>query len=880
MAEEIKLLQEEIIDLTDSLVRLNRTVASTTESFGQQMNRVVKASQKGAQSIQQFTAATEEGTKTTKQNTQATKEATAATKINSITKEKETEATKLFTKEQQAAKDAIREFGEANRRTTNYMARLAEDQLEAAKQSSTLASYFQNLNRDSLEYQKRLILAQQVLGPLTKGLGEMGKALYEGKQGASVNNSALEGLGDAAEKLGTIVGKIVKWFTGYVIEANKLSDRLYKSYQDLSKVGITAQDGMMGLAESAQRLGLGLDEAGIENFGRLMKSAAVDLALMSGSAAQGRRDFTEFASEVVRGEAGRELMNLGMSVEQVNEGLASYAGLQARVGLAQNKTQAQLAAGATAYLKEMDMLTKLTGLQRQELEEGINKARAVEAFRAKVEDLRAQGREKEADQMEQYYAVLQKQAPKLAQGYAESAAGMIVSAEGRQFFQAIDSGANVVQGLSTGAMNATQALGATYKQAKLSEEQFRGLAMAMAAGDVIGSYTELADIAKRSGIDTEEAARLIREVQESQVKGPGGVAAQTDMRRAQMDTRDALQNMVLKGVQPATSAMAGFSQVVGKVTQALGGPAPKMGSAPGTVGVFGGGGGGGGGAAAPGGGGAGAYGGTGGKTFQGGVFGAVENFITQGKGFGSYGAGAGGAGAGSQSKILDFIGNIESRGNYNVLVGGKSKTDPPLTEMTVSQVLDFQSQMRAMGHESTAVGKYQILRNTLSEIMGKAGVGPDDKFDQGTQDKLAVALMKRRGLDQFQQGAITADQYADSLAKEWASLPMANGQSAYAGTGSNKSLVSRDEFVRAISAQTGGVFAGPKSGYAAMLHGNEAVVPLPDGKTIPVEMPNLDRNMQEQVSMMGAQLVALEELVRYMRDNNAINTKILQAANN
>ena len=200
--------------------------------------------------------------------------------------------------------------------------------------------------------------------------------------------------------------------------------------------------------------------------------------------------------------------------------------------------------------------------------------------------------------------------------------------------------------------------------------------------------------------------------------------------------------------------------------------------------------------------------------------------------------------------------------------------------MTVGQVLDFQSQMRAMGHESSAVGKYQIVRATLLDIMGKAGVGLTDRFDQGTQDKLAVALLKRRGLDQFQQGTLTADQYADNLAKEFASLPMANGQSAYAGTGSNKSLVSRDEFVRAISAQTGGVFAGPKSGYAAMLHGNEAVVPLPDGKTIPVEMPNLDRNMQEQVSMMGAQLIALEELVRYMRDNNAINTKILQAANN
>ena len=35
---------------------------------------------------------------------------------------------------------------------------------------------------------------------------------------------------------------------------------------------------------------------------------------------------------------------------------------------------------------------------------------------------------------------------------------------------------------------------------------------------------------------------------------------------------------------------------------------------------------------------------------------------------------------------------------------------------------------------------------------------------------------------------------------------------------------------------TGGVADGPNSGYAATLHGTEAVVPLPNGRSIPVEM--------------------------------------------
>ena len=34
----------------------------------------------------------------------------------------------------------------------------------------------------------------------------------------------------------------------------------------------------------------------------------------------------------------------------------------------------------------------------------------------------------------------------------------------------------------------------------------------------------------------------------------------------------------------------------------------------------------------------------------------------------------------------------------------------------------------------------------------------------------------------------------------------------------------------------GGVASGPKSGYPAILHGREAVVPLPNGRSIPVDM--------------------------------------------
>jgi hypothetical protein len=146
--------------------------------------------------------------------------------------------------------------------------------------------------------------------------------------------------------------------------------------------------------------------------------------------------------------------------------------------------------------------------------------------------------------------------------------------------------------------------------------------------------------------------------------------------------------------------------------------------------------------------------------------------------------------------------------------------------MTVAQVLSLQANMIAQGHESTAVGKYQIVRKTLLGIMNQAGVNLNDKFDKSTQDRLGLALLKNRGLDQYLDKKLSPNRFADNLAMEWASLPTSNGRSFYSGVGSNKALTSRDELVRNLpQAANGGVFSGPNSGYLVALHGREMVTP-------------------------------------------------------
>ena len=68
----------------------------------------------------------------------------------------------------------------------------------------------------------------------------------------------------------------------------------------------------------------------------------------------------------------------------------------------------------------------------------------------------------------------------------------------------------------------------------------------------------------------------------------------------------------------------------------------------------------------------------------------------------------------------------------------------------------------------------------------------------------------------------------------------------------------------------GGIVSGPKSGYGAMLHGTEAVVPLPDGRSIPVQTA--------ESGNFELQLDRLDTIISVMRDQVTATQKLLQYA--
>ena len=161
----------------------------------------------------------------------------------------------------------------------------------------------------------------------------------------------------------------------------------------------------------------------------------------------------------------------------------------------------------------------------------------------------------------------------------------------------------------------------------------------------------------------------------------------------------------------------------------------------------------------------------------------------------------------SAKPLLDLIARVESKGNYNAYFGNAGNTSIKFTEMSIADVLSWQEDFIAAGHPSSAVGRYQIISTTLKGLVQQLNIDTNQPFDEAMQDKMAIALLERRGATEYVNNQIDERQFAAELAKEWAALPRVVGdrpeQSYYAGDGLNRALVKVDEVLRAV----GGVSA-------------------------------------------------------------------------
>ncbi|EKF16940.1 membrane protein [Nitratireductor pacificus] len=162
--------------------------------------------------------------------------------------------------------------------------------------------------------------------------------------------------------------------------------------------------------------------------------------------------------------------------------------------------------------------------------------------------------------------------------------------------------------------------------------------------------------------------------------------------------------------------------------------------------------------------------------------------------------------------VLDLLGRSEGtdKGDgynetlgYGIMLDGRvSKgkgTDVVLTRMTLDQVDQMQTRMLKDPDNSrlnsSASGRYQIVRTTMRAIRTTLGLTGSERFDRDMQDRMACYLLGLRGIDKWLAGRLHIDTLLLNLSKEWASLPTPAGKGFYDG---QRASVSVDDVKRAL----------------------------------------------------------------------------------
>jgi len=259
---------------------------------------------------------------------------------------------------------------------------------------------------------------------------------------------------------------------------------------------------------------------------------------------------------------------------------------------------------------------------------------------------------------------------------------------------------------------------------------------------------------------------------------------------------------------------------------------------------------------------------------------SVDKAITEPVGAAAKGAAAGVPSQADINSILRLIAKVESK-DYSSAnpIGAGSNQINGLENKTIEELLKNSkgSQWTINGKPYSALGRYQFQPDTLREMLDSAGVALTDKFSDLIQDKLARALVNKQGFESYKSGQMSKEDLLHNLAKRWAGLPGGpDGKSLYSEN--NQAGMSWEAALGSF--KNGGISAGPKSGYRAMLHGTEAVVPLPGSRSIPVEFNNTSSVDRKQIELLEKQMTKLDEIIYQMQTANTTSYQMLRNSMN
>ena len=743
---------------------------------------------------------------------------------------------------------------------------------------------------------------------------KMTGAIKDGNTGMSVYNDTVraggEVMGQWAQKIPVVGGAFKKATdvgTEYTIQVNKQADALFQTFQQISRSGLA-----LGMDDTFKNLeAAGYTASEIKEYGTLLTQNSEVLANLSGTAADGAKQFADVAKAIHDDGTQTQLMQLGMNIKDVNSGTINYMKMRQLSGDTRVLTNEELKEGAVEYIKEQDRLTKLTGLNADEQNKQQERQLATQEYAAHrfqlEQKIKAGGAEGKAAETRLKKEIEMMNWAK-SQGNQELADTVTIAMSDAvttpAFKKAVLGLPTFVRDLQDSSKSAGDLKNSLAQDATKTASSMSDIATATgSASDIVGSIPGLVHMASAKTKEFNEENKKAVKQQQTQMSEHQDDATNNmvEIHQNQRDTTQSIDHVINKGVKPVTSVFKKLSdvgqqlispvgEVAGKEGQ-MGGGTTMWGKMKSMVGM---------GAAEP------ATAAPASSTTPSSPTGAgpggvtapttpppetmeipssplgpkvgVSNAIGEAKsyisGLGIKAAGMAGGGMDAIKQMIIRHEGLKTRpyrdslGLWTVGVGhliGDGKSLPPSMDREFSK-----DEVMAMFEKDFAAHQ-AIAQNT-------PGWDKANEIQRGAMIDLAFNMGQWWNKFPNTAKALAAGDWANAAAglrdSKWyqqvgSRAGEITGMIAQAGSGGGMN--------KNPQAATGGILSGPLGGFSATLHGTEAVIPLPDGRSIPVSgMGGGDEYTAQINELMSIKINKLQMLVASMSKNNDTSQKILQ----
>jgi hypothetical protein len=760
-------------------------------------------------------------------------------------------------------------------------------------------------------------------GGASSAISGMAGAISKGTVGldtySNLLNEANKGVGAFAKNIplaGNAVAGGLNLMTATMGKTLETTDRLNRTYSASASQGTALGESLKDMADRGAKFGLaiGLNEQQAQIYAKTMQANSQSLARLGGTAQAGAKRFEDTFEATGKFRIG--LQNLGVSYEEQIEGVGDYLKIQTQLGQAQRMSTDQLANGAKNYLVELQGLAQITGQNRAEMQKQRESALSEQKFRASYElqlrkaaQLEAQGRTEEAAAIKKAANglltldnIVASSDKELAKGLRDLSTGMVNSPEAKKAIMATGGqGQQIMQQLKQGVIGPVEAADKLSKAVGKTTD--RMLPLAAASDNYAQTFGNLSDQLKFSQLSQNEIRKQAIEVEKRQMKTAGDVASEQSRANAASNKARFVGIAAQDAVVSMQDAALGAANKIGDLAIEY---IPQLT-----------------------------------EEFKK-LTKEVTNVVTTSKSLEDAMKRLGNLAVGKAADVVGPApkpGSPEDKGvgaavdrvirDVTGVLGGKTKPTTPEAKPQESPKGQQPGTQTAPGGAQTAPPQPMVQQPNLEGLNIKPGAVAAGNIDaklieaaRQIQKQIPNArftslndpVAGRSAKSAHNQGKAVDIVVAPEQVEELKALLKQLGAKTVIDEmqkpANPKAAKSWAPHIHAEFAK-GGIAQGPMSGYPALLHGMEAIVPLPNNKKIPVEikspqlpMPSVtgigDTNLQVGALEKGFSSIAdnlkksfgesggdmtplvglLTELVQQQKNANTTMNKLLQVSRN